>query len=120
MIKKILVLSIFIISGCAKSPTIADLSPEEIVAYKNISAFAKGQEGAPRQYTVITPVEGVDCKRNLYSSQDATKSQAYEAMLVLAAQKGASTIIDVECVDEGVSWSKNCWEAHICRGMAIK
>lgn len=118
--KLIVVFLTILIAGCAKTPTIADMSQNEERIFREMTVYMKGQENVPSSYTTISPVEGVDCKRNLYSSEDATSNKAYASMKVVAAKKGATAIINVECVDQGTSWSKNCWQTQVCRGIAVQ
>lgn len=118
--KFLLVFVTLLVAGCAKSPTITDMSQNEELIFREMTVYMKGENNTPPSYITISPVEGVDCKRNLYSSEDATSSKAYESMKVVAAKHGATAIVNVECVDQGTSWSKNCWQTQVCSGIAIK
>ena len=70
-------------------------------------------------YEILDTVEGLSCKRNAWSSEPPTESEAMQGVMIRSAQLGADAVTNVICEKHGQDWARNCWSEIICVGDAI-
>lgn len=108
------------VSGCSSGPSITDLTPEARAKLSNMKVYKSATDLPRESYEVISPVEGLSCKRNAYSSSSASGSEAISNMKIKAAQQKADAVANVVCQQkDGADWKNNCWSTVVCAGDAI-
>jgi hypothetical protein len=112
------ILAAFTASGCATSPGVGDLSPEQ---RSRLSDLEVHYETATRPHTVIEPIRSFTCHRNAWLPVQLTHEGAIETLKVKAVMKDADAISNAACNQSpSVDWLRNCWSSIVCTGDAIR
>jgi len=116
----IVVLISAIVFGCSSGPSITDLTPEARAKISNMKVYRSAADLPKESYKVISPVEGLSCKRDAYSPSSANSPEALSNLKIKAAQQEADAVANVVCQQKsGADWKNNCWSTVVCAGDAI-
>jgi RcsF-like lipoprotein len=97
---------------------LGEISPELRRKAAN-TPILTAEQIAGRPYTVLKPVRGLSCARQMGASP--SMEAASEDLRVLAAQANADAVANVLCHEPGsIDWGNNCWKTAVCEGDAIR
>lgn len=106
------------ISACATNPDIGSLSSGQRGKLSSMELF---RGGAVRAHTIVGPVKGLSCHRNVNQSQVLTEAEALEGVKLQAALLDADAVANVACQrNSGADWVNNCWSSIVCVGDAVR
>jgi S1-C subfamily serine protease len=99
--------------GCAKQ----EFQP--VIAADDVRLFT-ARDLAPSQYTVISQVTALSCRRSAWDSR-ASEYSAMEDLRRKAHSAGADGLLDPQCrsSEGGPDLLNNCWQSVECTGTAI-
>lgn len=108
-----------LVTACASNPSVSSLSSLEREKVASLVVVPAG--AIPREsYKVLGSVEGLACKRNLYSSGAPSIEEAQQGVRIRAAQLGADAVTNLLCEkNHKVDWGRNCWQSVVCVADAI-
>jgi hypothetical protein len=110
------------LTGCIQSfVKVTKLAPQDISSLESrVSVYKLTEAVRKDEFAMLGPVAATSCQNNFITDGVSSESDALAQLRYYALQLNGNTVLDVTCTKEGVSLSKNCWNAVVCQGTAAK
>ena len=110
------------LAGCIQSfVKVTKLSSQDISNLESRVLIYKLTDAASKdEFAALGPVAATSCQNNFIVDGVSSETDALAQLRYYALQLNGDTVFDVTCTKEGVSLSKNCWNAVVCQGTAAR
>ena len=116
--KKLSLLFVVLLAGCAQNPRIDNLSSSDRAKVNKVKIFSGQPDGS---FTSLGEVSGLSCNRNLHQTQNVTEAEALEGVKIKTVMLGGDAVINTLCQkNSDTDWFNNCWASMKCIGDAVK
>ena len=109
-----------LISGCVGAfVPVQTVESTGILTVETAARIAVVPQENLRNRQNVGEVVGHSCKNKLWDPDATTEAALFQTKLA-AAQRGASTISNLDCSEGSVSLATNCWQSYVCKATAYR